>query len=458
MDISVSHYNVCSRDYSDFTVLYDLRNQQILKLESVSADIWNYIYENELVSLESIINHITSIYECNPDDIRDDITDFVNELYFSGVIMLNNTYHSDISPIGVLTNNDDTDVEGQIINELIDRDQLYSATIEMTYSCNEKCIHCYAHYPNSIENSKLTAKTYTSFIDQLYESGVMHIAFTGGDPFMNPLFPEIFKYSRNRGFVCDIFTNGICLAQDEDLLNDIADMKPRAFFISLYGSTAEVHDSITQIPGSFDKTIKTIKSLKSKGIGIVLNIMILKNNYSDYQNIIEFANNLDVEYRTSMSLIYRNDRNASPMEYFIGDKNKAKSVIKSLNKMYSIDKPITYTNNSSSNYICGAGVSSICLSPDGTVYPCVSLKIPLGNVLTDRFEDIWTGNARKDLLSKMTWENTKKCTSCQYQNTCPHCAAMSQAENNDYLECNTCDRFIAECIYEIQSEQKPNRV
>ena len=450
MIISVLQNDICSRDYSDFTVLYDLRNQQIIKLESVSADIWNYIYNNTSVDIESIISHIASIYECASVDIRNDITGFVNELYTSGIVLINNSYHNDTVSSNALSTTDETDIEGQIIDELIDKDQLYSATIEMTYSCNERCIHCYAHYPNSKDENTLTSETYHYFIDQLYESGAMHIAFTGGDPFMNPIFPEVYKYSREKGFVCDIFTNGIHLAQNDALLNDIADMRPRALFISIYGSTPEMHDNITQTHGSFEKTIKTIKSLKAKGIAIVLNIMILKNNYADYQRIINLAEDLEVEYRTSMSLIYRNDSNASPMDYFIGNKENAKSIIKSIKNMYSIDKPINNTNHS--EYLCGAGVSSICLSPDGTVYPCVSLKIPLGNILNDTLKDIWFGKTRKDLLSKLKWQNTIKCTSCKYKTACPHCVAMSQAENNNFLDCNTCDRFIAECIFEIQEE------
>ena len=452
MKISYNPLDICTRSYRTFTVLYDLRNRQLLQLEDVSADIWGHIVHEESTTLDKIINFISGLYECNADEIADDIIDFLQDLYAAGILQFDAKYcqntDNDPQTTHPITENDD--FEGQIIGALETENQLYSATIEMTYACNEKCIHCYAHYPTSDNSSNhLTLAQYQEFIDELYSNGALHIAFTGGDPFMNPNFLELFKYSRLKGFVTDIFTNGLYLSNHPSELNEILALRPRAFYMSLYGSSAEIHDSITGIPGSFEKTISVVKTIHSADIPVVFNVMLLAENYNDLDCIISLATNLGVEYRVSMSLIYRNDGSNSPMGHFIGDKRKIKKVLRTLrSKVYSIDRPVE-NKLEPSEFMCGAGVTSLCLSPDGTVFPCVSLKTPLGNINASNVSEIWSGDARKSIVSSLRWDNTKECKSCPKQNSCPHCAGMSQAESGDMFACNTCDKLIAECISEL---------
>ena len=177
--------------------------------------------------------------------------------------------------------------------------------------------------------------------------------------------------------------------------------------------------------------------------------MILSENYDDLDGIISLATDLGVEYRVSMSLIYRNDGSDSPMGHFIGDKEKIKNVLRTIrSKVYSVDRPIE-NKQEQSEFMCGAGVTSMCLSPDGTVFPCVSLKTPLGNINSSTVSEIWSGDARRSIVSSLRWDNTKECNSCPKQSNCPHCAGMSQAESGDMFACNTCDKLIAECISEL---------
>lgn len=453
MNISFNPLDICSRSYNDFTILYDLKNRQILQLESVSADIWNFLTNQNNCTIDDIALFISDLYECSAVEIKDDIIDFIQMLYDSQIILLDGKYHqhdgtNSLQPDTQISDNDD--FEGQIISVLETQNQLYSATIEMTYACNEKCIHCYAHYPTADNDSEhLSSSQYKKFIDELYNMGAMHIAFTGGDPFMNQSFLDLFRYTRSKGFVTDIFTNGLWLSNHPDRLKEILSLRPRAFYISLYGASATTHDSITGIPGSFIKTIDTVSKIRNENIPVVLNVMLLAENYNELDGIIKLATNLNAEYRVSMSLIYRNDGSSAPMNHFIGDKDKIKDVLRTIrSKVYSIDKSIS-TTQTDSEFMCGAGVTSICLSPDGTVYPCVSLKTPLGNINSNSVSDIWEGSARIEIINSLKWTNTKQCKSCPHKSACPHCAGMSQAETGDIFSCNTCDRIIAECISEL---------
>lgn len=451
MIITYDQASICSRNYHGVTIIYDLANKLILKLTDVASDIWTIIYSKHSVLLEDIVSRIAEEYDCEVDEIRNDTLEFVKELYDAGIVGIDGHFVTLNSGTPSVSYKETDDFEGQIIQELREDNQLYSITFEMTYACNEKCIHCYAHYPG-IESvsTYIEIEKYKTLIDELYEMNCMHICFTGGDPFMYKDFLNIFQYARTRGFVCDIFTNGQYLFSQRDELQAIARLKPRAFYISLYGATANTHDMVTGVKGSFEKTISVVEELHRYGVPVVFNVMIMTVNYHETKDIINLARRIGVEYRVNMSLIYTNAGSDSPLQYFVNDKEMIKDTFRLVDEnMFSMDIPMDMEKEA---YMCGAGLSSLSVSPDGSVFPCVSIKDRLGNIYKNSLKEIWNGKKRKAFIKKMKWENTEECTKCLYFQQCPHCPGMSEAETGSVFSCNTCDRIIAESLYELEKE------
>lgn len=452
MKISYNHNHIVTRYYDDFAIVYNLYTRKIIILKDVSSDIWNYIYSNkQSIDINEIYNHICHLYNVSESDITNDIIEFINDLFQDNYIQIDsNDFSSSASSIS--DTNKSNDIEGEIIYLMQERDQIFSATFELTYMCNEKCIHCYASYPNNDKPPKtLNLIKCKELIDELYNMNCCQIIFTGGDPFMFDGFIELFKYARSRNFVCDIYTNGYAIANNPKLLNEIVPLLPKAFYISIYGSTSYVHDAITQIPGSFCKTITTIKMLSQANISVVLNVMIMKPNYHQIQDIINLADELHTEYRIGLSIINKNNGDTTPTNYFIDNKQILKEILSIINKnFFSMDVPISNKKKIKNGSICGAGTSALCISPDGEVYPCVSLKISLGSVFTNTLYKIWNSEKRKSMISSLILSNTSECTSCEYFFECPHCVGISQAECGNQFACNTCDHLIAECIHELK--------
>lgn len=450
MRISYSPNDICWREYEPFTVLYDLRTRQMLTLENVAADIWHKIANEQSCELVDIARYIAQQYDCDSGEVISDVCSFVDELYEMGIILLDGGYSEAEAVSGNFAKPDD-DIEGEVMRCLEPCDQIYSATFEMTYACNESCVHCYAHFPGATQSHcVIDFEDYRGAIDELCEMGCMHLAFTGGDPFVHREFPDVFFYARERGFVCDVYTNGLFLYENDALLVRLAKARPRAFFISLYGSNPNVHDAITCKPGSFDRTIHVIKRLRELDVPVVLNVMLLSINHLDLPNVIDLAEKLGVEYRVSASLISRNDGSDKPMEYFIGDKAAIRTAISAIRSNYfSID--VSASGLERTEYMCGAGVTSISIDPSGQIHPCVSLKNVLGNIKTGTVRQAWNSPARKTVMESLRWDNTRECTSCKTRDFCPHCPGMSQAESGDIFACNMCDRIISECIMEIDS-------
>lgn len=421
----------------------------MLTLENVAADIWHKIAVDIECEVDEVIRHIADEYDCDVDDVVDDVCDFVDELYYTGIVLLDGLRYESETDANADGSPDD-DIEGEVIRSLEPYDQLYSATFEMTYACNESCVHCYAHFPGAIQPHKpISLSTYRRAIDELNDMGCLHLALTGGDPFVHRDFPEVFFYARERGFVCDIYTNGLYLHDNDELLVRMVAAQPRAFFVSLYGSKAEIHDAVTDTPGSFDKTVRVIKRMKELGASVVLNVMLLSINHQDLPGVIRLARDLGAEYRVSMSLIRRNDGSDKPMDYFVGDKEAIKEAVKTVREnFYSID--VSTAELERTEYMCEAGVTSISIDPEGHIHPCISLKNTLGSIVNGTIKQAWNDPERYRVINSLRWDNTKECMRCDSRKYCPHCPGMSQAESGDVFACNTCDKIVSECIMEIE--------
>ena len=72
------------------------------------------------------------------------------------------------------------------------------ATLELTYRCNLKCIHCYVDCKDLPD--ELTFDEWRDVLDQLKAAGFIYLLFTGGEIMVRPDFLDIASYARSCGF------------------------------------------------------------------------------------------------------------------------------------------------------------------------------------------------------------------------------------------------------------------
>jgi radical SAM protein with 4Fe4S-binding SPASM domain len=82
--------------------------------------------------------------------------------------------------------------------------------------------------------------------------------------------------------------------------------------------------------------------------------------------------------------------------------------------------------------LCSSGNNALTIMPDGTVYPCRRLPIPLGNVLEEGFFKIWYGS---DVLWRIRDPQNLggKCRECDLVAQCRGCRAMAYFMTGDYM-------------------------
>lgn len=156
--------------------------------------------------------------------------------------------------------------------------------ILITNRCNSNCIMCPTAESVRRKNENYNANELINIVKH-FPSDAVHITITGGEPFLikNEMFIllEFLKENfLNTDFL--LLTNGraFCSKEYTDLFFKTAP-ENLTLGIPLHGSTEQVHDRITQSPGSFMQTFSGLKHLSALGAKIELRIVISKLN-SEY--------------------------------------------------------------------------------------------------------------------------------------------------------------------------------
>src|SRR3954454_19280981 len=121
----------------------------------------------------------------------------------------------------------------------------FSAHLDITYRCNERCIHCYLDHD---DHGELTTAEIKDLLDQAAAAGTFFLTLSGGEVLMRRDFFEILEHARLHMFNVRIKTNGVMIRAKE--AQRMRTLGVEHVQISVYSHRAEVHDSITKLPGS----------------------------------------------------------------------------------------------------------------------------------------------------------------------------------------------------------------
>ena len=169
-----------------------------------------------------------------------------------------------------------------------------SVMFELTYNCSEKCIHCYnigatrndSEISQRGNREELTLDDYYRIIDELNEQGLVKVCLSGGDPFSKPFVWEIIDYLYKKEIAFDVFTNGQRLFGN---VARLADYYPRLVGVSIYSSEADVHDYITRVRGSWNKSMEVVKELSALAVPLNLKCCIMQPNVKSYYRVADIA-------------------------------------------------------------------------------------------------------------------------------------------------------------------------
>jgi MoaA/NifB/PqqE/SkfB family radical SAM enzyme len=176
------------------------------------------------------------------------------------------------------------------------------ANIDLTYHCNNDCLHCWLRIPpdSEGEEGELTFAEIRAIVEEARAMGCRRWSISGGEPMLRPDFAGILEYVQMRSAVYALNTNGTLITPR------IAGLmkKPGFKMIALYGATPDVHDAITRNPGSFEAFLRGVSYLKEAGAGFTVQIVPMKNNYAQYERMVRLAESLSPSWKLGATWLY----------------------------------------------------------------------------------------------------------------------------------------------------------
>jgi len=174
--------------------------------------------------------------------------------------------------------------------------ELPHITFETTSVCNLKCRYCYNIWKipgtngfeqfNSYKQARKTLKKLFKIAD------VKHVTFTGGEPFLAERFNELVLFTRLKNKSVAIITNGNKASNTD--YKQMQDLGVSLFELPLHSPSAKAHDFMTDTPGSWQKSLNSIKELIVLGAHVVAVIVITKANYHLIKETLLFIKDLGI--------------------------------------------------------------------------------------------------------------------------------------------------------------------
>ena len=303
-----------------------------------------------------------------------------------------------------------------------------SAQLDITWRCNERCVHCYLDHDGKGEMSTAEIK---DVLRQLAENGTFFLSISGGEPLLRRDCFEILEYARSLRFNVKLKTNAVMIGDKE--AERIRELGIEQVQISLYSHLPEVHDAITKLPGSLRRTLEAIRRLKAQGVKVSITNVLMKQNRADGKAVHKLAKELGVEFVVDPTITPKLDGDRSIVQLGISDSD-LKEVFHTPEFVGNIGEfcaPVsTVDDDVLDGTSCSAGHTLAYISPFGDVFPCVQFPMPCGSLRKQSFREIWQGSPELTELRSIRVRDLPTCSHCNHVAYCTRCPGLAYMEGD----------------------------
>jgi radical SAM protein with 4Fe4S-binding SPASM domain len=330
----------------------------------------------------------------------------------------------------------------------------YRADIALTYSCNNRCSHCYNESSRRSMPSLCKSQWY-KVVDTLLDIGIPHLIFTGGEPTLNPFLPSLIARAYKRGAVVGLNTNGRLLAETK-FVEKLEQCGLNHVQITLESCESLIHEQMTSCI-SFSETVAGIREALKSRLHVITNTTLTKANCLDIEKTIIFLHSLGIRTFAANGMIHSGCGTAHPDSLSEAELKQVllriRDQAKSLDMNFLWYTPTEYCLLSPEELglgrkRCTAAEYSICIEPNGDVLPCQSFYQTAGNILSDPWEKIWQSplflSLRNRTQDAYLSSLDQKCLDCPELDDCAGGCRLPKALASRLLTINPRKEFRSE--------------
>jgi MoaA/NifB/PqqE/SkfB family radical SAM enzyme len=282
------------------------------------------------------------------------------------------------------------------------------AILALTYRCDARCQMCNIWQLKPHED--LGVGDYAKI-----PSSLRDVNISGGEPFLRKDLVDIVRvvHEKCEGPRIVISSNGFrtghIIAAMEELRKTIPNV---GIGISLDGVN-DTHDRIRGIPGAYKKALATLQRLEERGFANVrIGFTAMNENVHEMKKVYDLARSLGFQFTTAVaqnSEIYFSTHANTGVES--GDLENALGYVirrelrsrhpKQWLRAYFESGSLKFNKEKRRILKCSAGIDFFYLSPEGLVYPCLTIPEAMGNLKEQSFEEIWQSDRANEVRGRI---------------------------------------------------------
>lgn len=397
----------------------------------------------EAQHIDDIVKKLSEIFiDVDIDELKSDTIDFFLQFVNDGFLCYGETidkcngYEENSKSSSSPKDNANVNIVTENCSKKIftENDFLRSIHIEIANECNERCVHCYI--PHECKSKVMDSDLFYKILEDGRSMNIINVVLSGGEPLIHSEFLGFLAKCRELDLSVNVLTN-LTLITEEIIL----EMKRNPLLsvqTSLYSMDPLIHDSITKVKGSFEKTKDGIMKLLLAGVPLQISCPIMKQNQDSFDDVIKWGKHHNIPVSTDYVIFASYDNSNSNLINRLSLFEVEKAIDKQISKEYvEMLSNIAKEKNalSANDPICSICRYNFCVSAEGYVFPCVGWQTNrVGDLTKHTIKEVWENSDQIQRLRNIKRESFPKCVKCEDRGYCTVCMMNNSNENKDKNE------------------------
>lgn len=423
-----------------YRMINDTRRLRGEKYVSKSGAVMLAALDRNPKNINDIVDELIHIFVgVDPDTLKKDTVEFLQYFVDEDFLCIGET-ENDCQDYGnkELIENDNSEniaiafnSDDCVKNIFKTNEFLRSIHIEIANTCNERCVHCYI--PHKYKINVMDSDLFYRIIEEGRQMNIIHVTLSGGEPLLHKDIVGFLRKCRELDLSVNILSN-LTLLTDE-IVDEMKKNPLLSVQTSIYAMNPVIHDGITKLQGSLQKTIDGLKKIMEAQIPVQISCPVMKQNKDDFVNVIRWGydNNIFVAVEPVIFASYDHT----------GDNLSNRLSLEEISKAFDYELAEGYAEIISNlakekeslkedDPICSICRYSFCISVTGEVYPCVGWQSNvIGTLESQNLSEIWKNSDKIKCLRKIKRKDFKKCVDCKDRGYCTVCMMSNSNENKD---------------------------
>ena len=389
--------------------------------------------------IDDIVERLLSTFvDVESDELKKDTAEFFDMFVEARFLNRGESFeecnNSDITNMDTCENAEPTvpivssDCSKNFLNQ---NDLLRSLHIEIANECNERCVHCYI--PHEYKTKSIDPALFYQIVEEGRDMNIINVTLSGGEPLLHKDIIGFLKRCRELDLSVNVLTNLTLLS--DDIIEEMKKNPLLCVQTSIYSMDASIHDSITKVKGSLEKTKCNLLKLKHAGISLQISCPVMKQNKDTFNDVIAFGEENGISVAVDYVIFASYDHSNCNLVNRLSLEEIGNAFDKQATEEY-VDYMCIQANEkealTTQDPICSICRYYICISAEGNVFPCIGWQSNvIGNLNQKSLQEIWETSDDIKKLRQITRKEFPKCVSCEDRGYCNVCMMSNSNENSD---------------------------